>query len=320
MRTILRNTCILAALMILTVFTFSIAGVGFTEEIKLVFQLFGLAFILSVVNYYFDDIVSLPIVAGYLVKYAVFVGIVIVFGFIAGWFFPSNFWMAFIYVGVIAVIAYAIDSVKTEKEIEDINEMVKMSKNEKISFKPLKQRKGWKVLLVLVLSLIVLCVASLAGFIYVLDYNIHFRMNNSAEAQAAGYNKSYFPSTKLDNVVIDGTLYECYDSVEVTFAGNIDSTHIKIYIESGKDYIDGTEGKTDRLIIYCKDAGTFYYGDDHFVEPYSIYTEGKVDLENYCLGGFIYSGLAAAIVVIVLVVYFILYFVRRKKFDDVSAS
>ena len=45
------------------------------------------------------------------------------------------------------------------------------------------------------------------------------------------------------------------------------------HIESGKDYIDGTEGKTDRLIIYCKDAGTFYYGDDHFVEPYSIYTK-----------------------------------------------
>ena len=40
MRKILRDTCIFAALMILTVFAFSIAGVGFTEEIKLVFELF----------------------------------------------------------------------------------------------------------------------------------------------------------------------------------------------------------------------------------------------------------------------------------------
>ena len=166
MRTILRDTCIFAALMILTVFSFSIAGAGFTDEIKLVFQLFGLAFILAVVNYVFDEITSLPILAGYLVKYCVVVGIVIAFGFIAGWFYPSNFWMAFIYVGVVAVIVYALESVKTEKDIDDINEMVKLSKNEKVEFKPLKQRKGWKVLLVLLAAMTVLCASSLAGYIY----------------------------------------------------------------------------------------------------------------------------------------------------------
>ena len=52
MRKILRDTCIFAALMILTVFAFSITGVGLTEEIKLVFELFGLAFILSVIVYH----------------------------------------------------------------------------------------------------------------------------------------------------------------------------------------------------------------------------------------------------------------------------
>ena len=166
MRTILRDTCIFAALMILTVFSFSIAGAGFTDEIKLVFHLFGLAFILAVVNYVFDEITSLPILAGYLVKYCVVVGIVIAFGFIAGWFYPSNFWMAFIYVGVVAVIVYALESVKTEKDIDDINEMVKLSKNEKVEFKPLKQRKGWKVLLVLLAAMTVLCASSLAGYIY----------------------------------------------------------------------------------------------------------------------------------------------------------
>ena len=166
MRRILRDTCIFAALMILTVFAFSIAGVGFTEEIKLVFLLFGLAFILSVINYVFDEITSLPILAGYLVKYLVIVGVVIVFGFIVGWFYPSNFWMAFIYVGVIAVIVYALDSVKTEKDIEEINEMVRLSKNESVEFKPLKERKGWKVLLVLLLSMTALCAFSAAGYFY----------------------------------------------------------------------------------------------------------------------------------------------------------
>jgi len=164
MRTILRDTCIFAALMILVVFAFSIAVVGFTAEIILVFQLFGLAFILSVINYVFDEITNVPILAGYFIKYLIISCVVIVFGFIVGWFFPSNFWMAFIYVGVIAVIVYALDSVKTEKEIEDINDMVRMSNNEKVEYKPLKNRKGWKILLVLIALMAVLCASSIAAY------------------------------------------------------------------------------------------------------------------------------------------------------------
>lgn len=164
MRRVLRDTCILAALMILTVFSFSIAGVGLTDEIKLVFQLFGLALILSVTNYVFDEITQLSMLAGYIVKYFVVTGIVIVFGFIVGWFFPSNFWMAFIYVGVIAAIIYALDSVKTENDIDEINEMVKRSNKEEVRFKSLGQRRGWKVLLVLLAAMVILCAASAAGY------------------------------------------------------------------------------------------------------------------------------------------------------------
>ena len=164
MRRVLRDTFILAALMILTVFSFSIAGVGLTEEIKLVFQLFGLALILSVTNYVFDEITQLSMLAGYIIKYFIVVGIVITFGFIVGWFYPSNFWMAFIYVGVIAVIIYALDSVKTEKEIDEINEMVRRSKKEEVKFRTLRQRSGWKVLLVLLGAMVILCGISVAGY------------------------------------------------------------------------------------------------------------------------------------------------------------
>ena len=166
MRKILRDTCIFAALMILTVFAFSIAGVGFTEEIKLVFELFGLAFILAVINYIFDEKTSFSIIVGYLVKYLIVSVVVIAFGFIVGWFYPSNFWMAFIYVGVITVIVYALDSVKTEKDIEEINEMVKLNKNEKVEFTPLKKRKGWKVLLVLIAAMAVLSSSLMAAYVY----------------------------------------------------------------------------------------------------------------------------------------------------------
>lgn len=125
MRKILKDTCILAALMILVVFSCSIIWSGVTAEISLVLALFGLALMITVVNYLFDEFLSLSIAVNYIVKYFVFSGIVMLFGFIVGWFFPSNFWMAFIYVGVVLVLAYVIDAFRVQKDIDYINEHIK---------------------------------------------------------------------------------------------------------------------------------------------------------------------------------------------------
>ena len=130
MKKILRDTCILSALAILAVFTVSILWVGVTDEIKLVIELFGLSFIISVVNYLIDDFLSLPIWGSYLIKYFVVTGIVMLFGFIAGWFFRSNFWMAFIYVGIVYVLAYLLDAVKIKRDIDFINSRIKDRKQE----------------------------------------------------------------------------------------------------------------------------------------------------------------------------------------------
>ncbi len=124
MKKILKDTCILAALMILSVFTISIIWSGVTEEIGLVLKLFGLAFIISAANYLFDEYTSVSIIAGYVIRYFAITGIVMLFGFIAGWFYPSNFWMAFVYVGVVLILAYLIDSIRVRKDIEYINEHI----------------------------------------------------------------------------------------------------------------------------------------------------------------------------------------------------
>lgn len=124
-RKILKDTCILAALMILAVFTLSIIWSGITAEISLVLALFGLALIITVVNFLFDEYLSLTIFLSYIIKYFVFSGIVMLFGFIAGWFFPSNFWMAFIYVGVVLALAFVIDAFTVKRDIGYINEHIR---------------------------------------------------------------------------------------------------------------------------------------------------------------------------------------------------
>ena len=130
MKKILRDTCIIAALMILTVFTFSIMVVGYTAEIKLVYLLSALALIVSALNYFIDEMMNLPILLSYVVKYFAVSIVVMLFGFIVGWFYASNFWMVFIYVGIVAVVLYFLDFIRTEKDIRTINEMVRLSRDQ----------------------------------------------------------------------------------------------------------------------------------------------------------------------------------------------
>ena len=125
MNSVLRDTCILAALMILCVFTISIIWVGLTDEIKLVIRLFCLSFIISAANYFLDEFTSLPMLGAYAVKYLVATGIVMLFGFVVGWFYRSNYYMAFIYVGIVLVLAYFIDVFLTKRDIEFINSKIK---------------------------------------------------------------------------------------------------------------------------------------------------------------------------------------------------
>ena len=128
MKKILRDTCILAALMILCVFLISVIWSGLTSEIMLVINLFGLALILSSINFFIDEVSTLSILSSYIVKYFAVTAIVMLYGFIVGWFFTSNFWMAFIYVGVVAVLGYFLDSFKTKKDVEFINKKIESRK------------------------------------------------------------------------------------------------------------------------------------------------------------------------------------------------
>ena len=132
MKRILRDTCVLFALTTISVFVISIIWMGFTDEIKLVLYLLGLSFVISVANWFLDEFTSLPIIWNYVVKYIVAATLVLLMGFMVGWFYKSNFWMAFIYVGIVFVFAYLIDAVKAKRDIDFINDKIK-NKKQKIA-------------------------------------------------------------------------------------------------------------------------------------------------------------------------------------------
>lgn len=124
MKKIIKDTCILASLMVLSVFVISIIWVGVTAEIKLVLLLDGLAFIISALNFFIDEYISLTILMNYIVKYCAISVVVMLYGFIVGWFYTSNFWMVFIYVGIVMVLAYFIDEFKIKRDIKYINDHI----------------------------------------------------------------------------------------------------------------------------------------------------------------------------------------------------
>lgn len=83
MKKIITDTLNLASLMILVVFIVSIFWAGFTQEIVLVLELFLLSLLLSITNYIFETITSLPLIYNYIVKYLLVSCIVILLvGFI----------------------------------------------------------------------------------------------------------------------------------------------------------------------------------------------------------------------------------------------
>ena len=124
MKKILRDTCVLSALMILCVFGISVLWSGITAEIRLVFQLFGLSLLICVANRLFDEFTDVSMICSYIIKYFGACALVMLYGFIAGWFYRSNFWMVFIYVGAVLVLGYFLDSFKVKKDIDYINQSI----------------------------------------------------------------------------------------------------------------------------------------------------------------------------------------------------
>jgi ABC-type multidrug transport system permease subunit len=128
MKKIIKDTLLLASMMIFVVFGISILWAGVTQEIGLVFKLFGLALIIVASNHVLDSISILPMLQGYILKYVLVTGLVIAYGFIVGWFFVGNWWMAAIYTALVFVPAYFLDLVSIKRDVSFINQKIQARK------------------------------------------------------------------------------------------------------------------------------------------------------------------------------------------------
>ena len=121
-------------MIILVVFSFSLLWIGMTPEIMLVFEIFILSFFVAVIQHCVKQAISGYFYINIMIEYASVSVFVFLYGYFVGWFFKSNWWMAFVYVAVVYVPAYFFDMAVVKRDINYINAQLERRRknNEKI--------------------------------------------------------------------------------------------------------------------------------------------------------------------------------------------
>lgn len=126
----IKRTLILAAIIILAVFSVSLLSVGMTPEIALVFEIFLLSFFVTVIQQMVKQIICSHLILNIIIEYLAVSIFVFLYGYFVQWFSRSNWWMAFVYVALVYVPAYFLDMAIVNRDISYINAQLERRRKE----------------------------------------------------------------------------------------------------------------------------------------------------------------------------------------------
>lgn len=126
----IKRTLILAAIIILAVFSVSLLSVGMTPEIALVFEIFLLSFFVTVIQQMAKQIICSHLILNIIIEYLGVSIFVFLYGYFVQWFSRSNWWMAFVYVALVYVPAYFLDMAIVNRDIAYINAQLERRRKE----------------------------------------------------------------------------------------------------------------------------------------------------------------------------------------------
>lgn len=131
MKNILKQTLILASIMIFVVFFVSYLMIGITQEIALVFELFLLSFLIVLIQQLIKRAYFNQCFLNIVMEYLTISISVLLYGYFVDWFVKSNWWMVFLYVAIVYIPAYFLDMGIVGKDVKYINSQLrKRWKNE----------------------------------------------------------------------------------------------------------------------------------------------------------------------------------------------
>ncbi len=130
LKDMIKRTLILAAIIILAVFSVSLLSVGMTPEIALVFGIFLLSFFVTVIQRMVKQIICSHLILNIIIEYLAVSIFVFLYGYFVQWFSRSNWWMAFVYVALVYVPAYFLDMAIVNRDIAYVNAQLERRRKE----------------------------------------------------------------------------------------------------------------------------------------------------------------------------------------------
>lgn len=125
MKKYIQRSLSLAAIIILIVTTISYFYFDYSEVMKFIFSIIIMSFLIMAIHYVALYIFSEWLFLEIVVEFILVEIVVLLTGILNHWFIQSNWWMSFIYITPVFIIAYALETAHVKTEINTINNKLK---------------------------------------------------------------------------------------------------------------------------------------------------------------------------------------------------
>ncbi len=120
----IKSALALSSLIIAAVFGVSWMMCGYLRVMGLTFELIALAFVITAVQRIIAAIPFKSPIVTVIVEYAIICAIVSGAGVLLKWFSRENWYMPFLYVGIVYAVGFFLDMVAVKRDVDSINKML----------------------------------------------------------------------------------------------------------------------------------------------------------------------------------------------------
>ena len=132
MKKYIQKSLILSAIIWIVVTLISFLCFAYREEMKLNFLIVLIAFLGMGIHYVTVYLFYESFLKEIICKYVLVEIMVLVIGIISGWFVRPNWWMSFVYVTPVFLLAYLLGIMQMKKDIESINQKLAEKKESRV--------------------------------------------------------------------------------------------------------------------------------------------------------------------------------------------
>lgn len=132
MKKYIQKSLMLSAIIWIVVTLVSFLGFEYREEMKLNFLIIMLSFLSMGIHYFTLYIFCDSFLKELICKYVLIEAMVLTVGVFSGWFIKENWWMSFVYVTFVFVLAYLLGITQMKRDVQAINQKLTERKTERL--------------------------------------------------------------------------------------------------------------------------------------------------------------------------------------------